>query len=129
MRISDWSSDVCSSDLQKFGDRDERPRVLVRRRRVHQHRPPLAVDDAEIAAKGRIARERQNLGIAPAMRGKKGGRMGGRNHRSGHRASQAAGTSAVKTRASPVPEILSSRSEEHTSELQSLMRTSYAALC
>src|SRR3546814_9880498 len=123
MRISDWSSDVCSSDLvarddrrriepllaQIFGDRDEGPWVLVRRRRVHQHRPPLAVDDAEIAAKGRIARERQNLGIAPAMRGKKGGRMGGRNHRSGHRASQA-------------------RSEEHTSEIQSLMRTPYAVL-
>src|SRR3546814_20171038 len=87
---------------QKFGDRDERPRILVRRRRVHQHRPPLAVDDAEIAAKGRIARERQNLGIAPAMRGKKGGRMGGRNPRSGHRASPAAGTSAVKTPESPV---------------------------
>src|SRR3546814_6380101 len=103
MRISDWSSDVCSSDL-------------------------------EIAAKGRIAGKRRHLCVAPAMRGEKGGRMVGRNHRSGHRASQAGGTDAVKARAAPPPEIVSAsacghRSEEHTSELQSLMRISYAVFC
>src|SRR3546814_1428621 len=35
MRISDWSSDVCSSDL--------------RRARPQQHLPSLAVDDDEVA--------------------------------------------------------------------------------
>ena len=60
---------------QPFGDRDEGARVFVRRRRIHQHRLPPLTDNAEIAAERGIARERQNAGIAPAMRGKKGVRV------------------------------------------------------
>src|SRR3546814_5719401 len=56
-----------SAAAQPFGDCDEGARVLVGRRRIHQHRLPRAVADA--------------------------------------------------------------RSEEHTSELQSLMRISYAVFC
>src|SRR3546814_6084618 len=46
MRISDWSSDVCSSDLQPDGERLERFRALViARRAIAHHRvgPHLAL--------------------------------------------------------------------------------------
>src|SRR3546814_17653300 len=46
MRISDWSSDVCSSDLDRFGDAVE-PELAIARRPVH-----------------RIARGRQRRGCA-----------------------------------------------------------------
>ena len=82
---------------QPFGDRDERPRILVRRRRVHQHRAAVAVDDAEIAAERRIAGERQDLGALPTRKrqGIQGHAAGG-IHRGGHRPSHDGGTSAVK---------------------------------
>src|SRR3546814_3832487 len=41
MRISDWSSDVCSSDLYQLhpddGDARAHPRLLLRRRPAHLH--------------------------------------------------------------------------------------------
>src|SRR3546814_10869428 len=88
MRISDWSSDVCSSDLNRHGngragaqpdrDRDSRRHAarrvhpLFRAAGRHRHRPADGVRDAD---------------------------------------------------------ALGFRSEEHTSELQSLMRISYAVFC
>ena len=65
---------------QPFGDGDERPRVLVRWRRVHQDCAAIAVDDPKIAAKRRIARQRQNFRSLPAAGGKEIGRMLGRLH-------------------------------------------------
>src|SRR3546814_10052628 len=100
MRISDWSSDVCSSDLAWIGvppehgagakervrsadggsqdpqPRPDQPRPLRRRRRI----PPQHVAPA----------------LAPLLRSGRG---------------------------------VGVRSEEHTSELQSLMRISYAVFC
>src|SRR3546814_7983717 len=92
MRISDWSSDVCSSDLQ-FAVRLEQP-------------DDPAADDAD-------PRERD------AQRRPGGGRGGIGGHAGLHEATE------------PRPVIASalSRSEEHTSELQSLMRISYAVFC
>src|SRR3546814_6694763 len=86
MRISDWSSDVCSSDL---GGR--RPP-----RRGAGRRSPRRFGRASSAGGRRPA------GRGPSCRGAAGSR------RSGGRPS---------------------RSEEHTSELQSLMRISYAVFC
>src|SRR3546814_1061493 len=114
MRISDWSSDVCSSDLdrQKFdfvGIGGTGDRIGA------QQRPPLArqADHHELArmeAEARRAadREAEQMLVPVAHRthlldGQRGG------------GSQFGG--------------FGDRSEEHTSELQSLMRISYAVFC
>src|SRR3546814_1724982 len=84
LRISDWSSDVCSSDLGHA-------RREVPRRAVHDHR------------RARSAFQRARAQRVPAHPdGQEGHRLGGEGNR---------------------------RSEEHTSELQSLMRISYAVFC
>src|SRR3546814_9737969 len=90
MRISDWSSDVCSSDLlQRFYRRSERSE------RVFQ------------------------------LVGHVGGKSLGRVD------PLAQGLAHVRQRAGEQPDLVSAggRSEEHTSELQSLMRISYAVFC
>src|SRR3546814_2257786 len=104
MRISDWSSDVCSSDLNA-GDRRQAVHGL-RQHEARWHGPgPLDLPDdhrgqwrADMDAGGRGWRHRVSL--YPRQR----------DH--GERAWQ--------------PESSCIRSEEHTSELQSLMRISYA---
>src|SRR3546814_10403918 len=80
MRISDWSSDVCSSDLV-HSSQNPHPRHL------HQPRQSDAATD-----------EAADRAAHPATQG---GRTAGD----------------------------ADRSEEHTSELQSLMRTSYDVFC
>src|SRR3546814_1527018 len=95
MRISDWSSDVCSSDLI------DRPRRLPHR----QH--DLRQGDAR---RHRGAR----LGIVDA--GRSARRFFVFPDELGDRARGAVGGQGT-------------RSEEHTSELQSLMRISYAVFC
>src|SRR3546814_2972829 len=117
MRISDWSSDVCSSDLEDSVDikdsnsasrwrrartRAEKSMAYGRRTRAHiaadrnmEHAPDKALE--------RLSRSEVGSGAAePAQHGRSvsgaGGRYGG-------------------------------RSEEQTSELQSLMRISYADFC
>src|SRR3546814_8169574 len=94
MRISDWSSDVCSSDLRcrLFG------RAPAQRRPGH--------------AEGHRTQHPIFLGL-PARRAV-GARGAGRLH-----ASRFQGRGRRHAR----------RSEEHTSELQSLMRISYAVFC
>src|SRR3546814_8683952 len=111
MRISDWSSDVCSSDLGL--DRIGQMHPPQRQQRV--------AEDARVAAKGRgridvdgrahlvgDARKRHLFGVERAVDQRKMVHQfsGGRSKGSGAR-----------------------RSEEHTSELQSLMRISYAVFC
>src|SRR3546814_4717203 len=115
MRISDWSSDVCSSDL-----RDEEVDVhldcrlgsiLVAHPTVHaeepvgeRHQHSAMHDAAEVGMfLRRLKGERHTLLVDPLP----------------DRA-DVAEEAVVPVRA---------RSEEHTSELQSLMRTSYAAFC
>src|SRR3546814_8231582 len=99
MRISDWSSDVCSSDLGARLSRHARSS-----RRAHPRDPDrlaFRVDGGDgIGAVGRAAvrdaRQRDRHGDADRL--------------------SAAGAGPY-------------RSEEHTSELQSLMRISYAVFC
>ena len=97
-------------DLAKpFGDRDVRARILVRRRRVHQHRAaPVVVEDAEIAAETGVPGERFDARPAPPAGGEEIGRGGGGNHCGGHRPSQPWPGCAVKTRA-PSPATPSDR--------------------
>src|SRR3546814_1197092 len=95
MRISDWSSDVCSSDLTAVHRRSRSGAILdcagrffpSRRREPHDRHgaPPRA------AAPG-VSRSVEPAGLSSSI-----------------------GPAA--------------RSEEHTSELQSLMRISYAVFC
>src|SRR3546814_4983951 len=122
MRISDWSSDVCSSDLEHR----VRPDALGR---LHRHQPVAAAaaehqpdlervgynhDRARLVeqlVRDRRLRDRLDVGQHAHRVGRtgvllgSGMRGGGGAHGQQH------------------------RSEEHTSELQSLMRISYAVFC
>src|SRR3546814_6368558 len=111
MCISDWSSDVCSSDLSGARGRRAQHRVAGR---TPVHRVPAAV-------RGRCADP-------------DGGRdRSGHAHPSQARGHQAPGPERAGEgpgRGSlPHGEDGCERSEEHTSELQSLMSTSYAVFC
>src|SRR3546814_8105065 len=129
MRISDWSSDVCSSDLMDhcsevpvgYADRDGKRHARMLRQRILDFggidihataqdqigasignvEIPLLVQPPEIAD-GLVA-------VVRAMR---------------LRAKVAIGRARAGER-----QKMDLRSEEHTSELQSLMRNSYAVFC
>src|SRR3546814_8276001 len=100
MRISDWSSDVCSSDLN-------------------------AGPGAYAAF---LAGRRQLPGETVAYLVTVGGPV-----KAGSPASQPASQSSLfvvrRDLAGDQPPSIPDRSEEHTSELQSLMRISYAVFC
>src|SRR3546814_4590668 len=121
MRISDWSSDVCSSDLDQAADRDAMPgdrrlqRMIVRtetrpfvdRQSVHpgEPRPSPPV--------GRVG------GLAPFDMEQGGIHQVLRPGQAQRRAAKRAETFRKKR----------PRSEEHTSQLQSPMRTTNAVIC
>src|SRR3546814_6628533 len=96
MRISDWSSDVCSSDLPK----KQEYRVHVLNGKVVDVQRKARVKD--------FPDDKVNWKI--------------RNHDNGF-------IYARDEKLAEVPKKVLSRSEEHTSELQSLMRISYAVFC
>src|SRR3546814_9039309 len=97
MRISDWSSDVCSSDLPEHGR----------------------------LAGTRKAGDEQQTGRGGGVHAAGASRSSASRILIGADASKAERWSA----GSGWPAIVSTRSEEHTSELQSLMRISYAVFC
>src|SRR3546814_9480796 len=110
MRISDWSSDVCSSDLVA--------------RVVEGHRlpfPAAPVGDEEARGAGRegrfshALRPREQPGVVQPPSGPGFDERLLRGVMADHRSH---GSSSARM-----------RSEEHTSELQSLMRISYAVFC
>src|SRR3546814_4789401 len=110
MRISDWSSDVCSSDLgvAKQG-------ALLREREIQSLRVEIeTLQEREHELERGIAAWRDRLLAAEQQRedAQRGLYMA---HRS---VSELAGQLQSQQ-----------RSEEHTSELQSLMRISYAVFC
>src|SRR3546814_3962397 len=107
MRISDWSSDVCSSDLLAdivVGTPGERLVELARQSGEavdiggNGHRIEHGVDPS-------FVKNVRQVPDCPGIAGVRGGRRGHRRRRDRR------------------------RSEEHTSELQSLMRISYAVFC
>src|SRR3546814_6734413 len=103
MRISDWSSDVCSSDLARVSPgRDQR-----------SHHPRRRDREGEVLRRD-LYPARGDVRHAFCCRGSLRVRL-----RIG------AERLAYRCRVSAP----SGRSEEHTSELQSLMRISYAVLC
>src|SRR3546814_9275330 len=110
MRISDWSSDVCSSDLlhgQAAGTVGAAPLPPIGKARTMPHqagclcgRVRIAIDAEPLAARMCWCRLCQYLG----------------------------GGSGTVNVCFP-SDKLTVRSEEHTSELQSLIRISYAVFC
>src|SRR3546814_6646568 len=116
MRISDWSSDVCSSDLPSSLSSEAAVGqeianlciVILRAGAPHRfeqcafgemrRRPSSFAEDIDLVGNGRLAvrnRRQDTIGVADVV----------------------------------LAVFLAFRSEEHTSELQSLMRISYAVFC
>src|SRR3546814_5260904 len=114
MRISDWSSDVCSSDLQDPRHRRRARAVPARRKTV-----------------GRRSLRQGHLYPPVRRRGTAQGDDGGRppsRRRTAHGLSLYEGEPQQR-RGLGLRGRARCRSEEHTSELQSLMRISYAVFC
>src|SRR3546814_9229360 len=110
MRISDWSSDVCSSDLIGQVHRDELPRDVLRGL-VGQEMD--ALDDHVVREHQPF--EQRRIVSEPARRGV------------GRDVAQAGDEIGFVHWEIVMDSAM--RSEEHTSELQSLMRISYAVFC
>src|SRR3546814_3614989 len=132
MRVSDWSSDVCSSDLERLpaleaeGARlgDELGGILATIPNLPLADVPEGADEndnVEVALHGTPPTfdfaPREHDDIAPAL---------GMDFETGVKL---AGARFTLLRG-PVARLYRAlRSEEHTSELQSLMRISYAVFC
>src|SRR3546814_8270729 len=118
MRMSDWSSDVCSSDLA-FGPE-------LSRRPLHGRdlqRAALARPDLELCRQQLSARQRLSA-LRPAL-------LERRRHKPARKMAPAISGRSLSRQSAGRPEqpVGVRRSEEHTSELQSLMRISYAVFC
>src|SRR3546814_7681997 len=120
MRISDWSSDVCSSDLAQ--------------KRVE------SVQDVPIAvtALSQKALEEQKIEGGPDIMRAVPNLTFSKSNFTGYNLSiRGVGTKSISATSDPGVAIAfnnsamihNRRSEEHTSELQSLMRISYAVFC
>src|SRR3546814_5097137 len=123
MRISDWSSDVCSSDLQTHVQA-----AVFSRCPVHV--------ESQGAYHARVAR-RWHIGVAmqrPLHHGTaQAGQTAGEAHRHPRQLIRPSGRGTDRHLMRPDDKIVIGlnklRSEEHTSELQSLKRISSAGLC
>src|SRR3546814_7716200 len=130
MRISDWSSDVCSSDLEQ-ALRDEQQRALAEEpehltdadreaiRQLAQNIPALW------SAASTTPRDRQT--IARMLLERVEVLVLGETEHAELTCHWSGGVVTKHAFIRPVRRF--ERSEEHTSELQSLMRISYAVFC
>src|SRR3546814_4725596 len=119
MRISDWSSDVCSSDLgAPTLQLTENPDILTMLA-TSPHRPRLLI--------GFAAETDHVIDHATAKRAKKDADWIVANDVSGD--VMGARPTPSTSSARKALKVGKNRSEEHTSELQQLMRTSYAVFC
>src|SRR3546814_4886782 len=123
MRISDWSSDVCSSDLDLGLPEVDGLTVLDRWRKEGKTTPVLVltardswsdkVAGLDAGADDYLAKPFQTEELIARLRAL---------------IRRASGNASSELMAGPV-RLDTRRSEEHTSELQSLMRISYAVFC
>src|SRR3546814_3457261 len=134
MRISDWSSDVCSSDLVEIAEGE--PRALLRQLRERELDIAFVTGQHDFVDLDSEVMWSESVVLAVA-----------RDHhvatRERLRWSDLRGERFIVSVQEPGPEIYDwltarlgglgettdIRSEEHTSELQSLMRISYAVVC
>src|SRR3546814_1932785 len=132
MRISDWSSDVCSSDLHRGGDAGACPTPTPR--------PPPSTPqtDASASQADTCTRAAAQLPRGPAHVVRAStlvfacvGAREGEASRCSPESSRWPSPASCPLPRSPWPKAPQppTRSEEHTSELQSLMRISYAVFC
>src|SRR3546814_1158640 len=125
MRISDWSSDVCSSDLCE-GERRARHARGLHRRRTDQSLCFRTTGKAPPDPVRPMGRRIRRAGVGPAV----GVPASARERRIAYgMASRLIGALHFQTVCAELVEAPFFRSEEHTSELQSLMRISYAVFC
>src|SRR3546814_3510143 len=116
MRISDWSSDVCSSDLNLFA-------AIEAKRSPDAARLLFGLGIRHVGAV--TARDLlKGLGAIDRLPGKAAELYAWLVDNP-----QVEGESDGKFAARKLDAIKAIRSEEHTSELQPLMRTSYAVFC
>src|SRR3546814_7162121 len=138
MRISDWSSDVCSSDLPETSSSSPPPPRTSAKwpsffRCRSRQLPPEAHESCRRApvplsasiSNALFQRYRPGSVVRPLVRNCKGG------HARPYRRAWDGPDVLLKGRNAHPPSRLfrDARSEEHTSELQSLMRISYAVFC
>src|SRR3546814_9696728 len=109
MRISDWSSDVCSSDLTKAKSAHD----MNREYSVQKALKPVYPAVANMVA---LCHDESVIGCEFYVMDRIAGLIPRRNMPAG-----------VQLTAGQTRQLC--RSEEHTSELQSLMRNSYAVFC
>src|SRR3546814_3651198 len=118
MRISDWSSDLCSSDLPPCARQPRALDDIEPDAAAPDHRDAITrlhfgdVDHRSDARHHRTAQDTRALGREVGGAGR---------HRFG-------ADERVARKGAEMERALD-RSEEHTSELQSLMRISYAVFC
>src|SRR3546814_10488960 len=126
MRISDWSSDVCSSDL---------PHACANQAAVVVLRDRLGEQDTGCASFFDFDRYRQfiiqqgGLEEVDVHVAHHESQPGGLLERHLVDAARAHPLAAGALHETQVAGVVDHRSEEHTSEHQSLMHNSYAALC
>src|SRR3546814_7507931 len=127
MRISDWSSDVCSSDLQRPHDcRDRLPHGdLAGRSAAGVQRLFQCHYGAGVPAILACRRSCRDGWVAEPVCDLRAGGRAARTDSATRLAAAPPGGDAGQW----VKRFKLTRSEEHTSELQSLMRTSYAVFC
>src|SRR3546814_5028681 len=106
MRISDWSSDVCSSDLSRRTNRSAERPISIKR----PSGSAIGSSSARTPSGRARSRQRTALHLSDSRRFWK-----------------AAACRCCKWE--KMRSCCDIRSEEHTSELQSLMRISYAVFC
>src|SRR3546814_7037683 len=132
MRISDWSSDVCSSDLRVGTRRAEQLLPLVERGQAEggdvgleeAHR--MRVEGRDDRGAAVILRMMHRAADDRLMPGVEAVEIAERDHPAAQRIGDAiVAVEADRGHVTNFPR----RSEEHTSELQSLMRISYAVFC
>src|SRR3546814_10617718 len=123
MRISDWSSDVCSSDLVE----EAGVNLILAQRRERQRRHELLARAGQDAAHGhaRLAQQPHKL---DRLIGRDAAADDEQDAFRGH-GSKIPQSACRARRRSHNARYPAWRSEEHTSELQSLMRRSYAVFC
>src|SRR3546814_1899780 len=118
MRISDWSSDVCSSDLGRLSLIDNQINAntgTLRAKAEFSNAAQRLWPGQLVTLKIQTALDKNALVVPPTVVQR------GLEHPFVYR---------IKgDQVENVPVVMVYRSEEHTSELQSLMRISYAVFC
>src|SRR3546814_8168409 len=122
MRISDWSSDVCSSDLQHRADEAQEVGVSRKRRNRLRKQParlPQPFQRRTTMAVASLSAVHNGITVAQSDRA----------HQLLQQSAAIVDLIGASLEGGLLPAEHSVRSEEHTSELQSLMRRPYAVFC